>query len=77
MIDQQSLSSKIKPFTLKPAETLTEAQREAAIDFKDFFKFRRFESEARMNEVLSSKLFFTTILSKQRFFSFDPESKIG
>jgi hypothetical protein len=76
MAEQQSLSSKIKPFILKPSETLTEAQKQSAIDFKEFVKFRKFESEAEMNKILSSRLFYTTMISKQRYFSYEPDSKI-
>ena len=76
-MEQQSLSSKIKPFIFRPAESLTEEQRKSAIDFKDFNKFRRFDSEAQMNQVLSSKVFFSSMISKQRFFTYEEAAKIG
>lgn len=76
-MDQQSLSSKIKPFILKPADSLTEDQKKSAIDFKEFNRFRKFENELEMNKTLSSKVFFTTMISKPRYFTYDENSKIG
>lgn len=72
------MSSKIKPFSLRSEDSLTEVQKRAAIDFKEFGNnFRKFDDEEKMHNVLRSMLFVSTMINTKRYFEYNPESKIS